>query len=246
MRVFITIEARMASKRLPGKVMLPIAGKPMLSQLICRVKNVSNVDGILVLTSKMPENKVIIDLAEKNGVGIFAGSENDLVDRIVSGTKNENPHSIVQLTADNPLVDPKLIEQLINFHKETGADYTSNNKTQNVIIGQNLRCFSRHALLKADKFCTDDLMRAHGGYVIQQYPNLFSHLELSLEKELLRDDIRLTVDEPEDYFVVSKVFEALGNRNMDFSAQKIVEFLDKNPSVRSINSKIIQKSPGTG
>ena len=102
MRVFITIEARMASKRLPGKVMLPIAGKPMLSQLICRVKNVSNVDGILVLTSKMPENKVIIDLAEKNGVGIFAGSEDDLVDRIVSGTKNENPHSIVQLTADNP------------------------------------------------------------------------------------------------------------------------------------------------
>ena len=124
-------------------------------------------------------------------------------------------------------MDPKLIEQLINFHKETGADYTSNNKTQNVIIGQNLRCFSRHALLKADKFCTDDLMRAHGGYVIQQYPNLFSHLELSLEKELLRDDIRLTVDEPEDYFVVSKVFEALGNRNMDFSAQKIVEFLIK-------------------
>ena len=135
----------MASKRLPGKVMLPIAGKPMLEQLVRRVRNVSNVDGIIILTSERPENRVIVDLGQKIGIDVFAGSENDLVDRIISGTESTSPKSIVQLTGDNPLVDPLLIEDLVAFHKETGADYTSNNKTQSVIIGQNLRCFNeRH------------------------------------------------------------------------------------------------------
>ena len=107
MSVFITIEARMASKRLPGKVMLPIAGKPMLEQLVRRVRNVSNVDGIIILTSERPENRVIVDLGQKIGIDVFAGSENDLVDRIISGTESTSPKSIVQLTGDNPLVDPR-------------------------------------------------------------------------------------------------------------------------------------------
>ena len=246
MSVFITIEARMASKRLPGKVMLPIAGKPMLEQLVRRLRNVSNVDGIIILTSERPENRIIVNLAQKIGIDVFAGSEDDLIDRIISGTASINPTSIVQLTGDNPLIDPVLIEELVAFHKATGADYTSNNKTQHVIIGQNLRCFRREALLRVDKLCTDFLMRSHGGYVIQKYPNVFSHLELKVEKALIRDDIRLTVDEPEDYFVVSQIFEALGSENMDFSAQAIVEFLDQSPLIRALNSNVTQKSPGMG
>lgn len=246
MKVVATIEARMASTRLPGKVMLPLAGKPMLERLVERIQACQSVDEIILLTSERPENQIILDLADRINITAFAGSEDDVLDRVLKGTEGSQADVIVQLTGDNPAIDPRLIDQVVAHHILNKSDYTSNYLTQPVLIGQNLRCFNRSALLAADKQCTDLNMRSHGGYFIQTRPDLFSLAEVKVSRDLFRDDIRLTVDEASDYDVMNALFTALASDEKIFSAEEIIAFLDANPSIRAKNAIVQQKTPGEG
>lgn len=246
MKVVATIEARMASTRLPGKVMFPLGGKPMLEQLILRVQKCEELDKVCLLTSTRPENRILLELARQLNIPAFAGSEDDVLDRLLKGTERENADVIVQLTGDNPAIDPELIDEVVCHHLENGCDYTSNYLTQNVIIGQNLRCFNRAALVKSDTLCDDKKMRAHGGYYIQQRPDIFKISEVMVAPKFIRDDIRLTVDEPEDYAVMNSLFETLGRNGEIFCLNQIIDFFDSNPKIKMSNSVIKQKSPGEG
>jgi len=246
MKVVATIEARMASTRLPGKVMLPLAGKPMLERLVERIQTCQSVDEIILLTSNKPENQVILNLAERINIKAFAGSEDDVLDRVLKGTEASQADLIVQLTGDNPAIDPRLIDQVVDHHLLNKSDYTSNYLTQPVLIGQNLRCFNRSALLAADEQCTDVNMRSHGGYFIQTRPDLFNLAEVKVSRGLFRDDIRLTVDEASDYEVMNALFNALTFESKAFSVEEIIAFLDANPSIKAKNAIVKQKAPGEG
>lgn len=246
LKVVATIEARMNSSRLPGKVMLPLAGRPMLEQLVRRVNMCATVDKIIIVSSDRPENKVIQDMASRIGVDFFAGSEDDVLDRVLSATEAEAPDVIVQLTGDNPAIPPSVIDEVVGFMKSESYDYVSNYLSHEVILGFNIRCFKRDALKEADRLCQDLKMRSHGGYYIQTRPDLFKLGEVVVDKSITRQDIRLTVDEAEDYEVMQQLFEAFSPHIATFNVKDILLFFDKNPDVARINARIMQKAPGDG
>lgn len=246
MKVMATIEARMGASRLPGKVLLCLAGKPMLARKIERVKRCTSVDDIMVLTTIDPMNEIIADFCHREKCRVFRGSENDILNRIIQGTADDSPDIIVQLTGDNPLIDPALIDEAVWFLIDNDLDLVSNSLTQSVIIGMNVRCFRRDALLKADKLCDDPLIRVHGGYYIQMNPDKFKIAEVPVKPRYLRDDIRLTVDEPADFELVRIVYERLLEQNPDFTIDDIVDLFDNEPELKVVNQNIRQKRVGEG
>ncbi len=246
MKILATIEARMGATRLPGKVMLPLGGLPLLQRKIERVARAKTVQGVKVLSTREPMNKIIEDLCLRIGVPIYRGSEEDVTERIVEGTTEENPDIIVQLTGDNPLIDPVLIDDCVNYLIENDLDLVSNSLGQNILIGLNVRCFKRSALLKSDELCDDPKIRVHGGYYIQINPNTFKIGGNPVDPCLLRDDIRLTVDEPNDYELVRRVFETLNETKPAFGSSDILALIDENPEWKDINSSVKQKRPGDG
>ncbi len=246
MKVLATIEARMGSTRLPGKVMLPFGGLSMLERKIERVLQSELVDAVKVLSTDDPMNQVIEDLCRRIGCPIFRGSEDDITDRIIKGTAEENPDIIVQLTGDNPLIDSYFIDETVECLTDGQLDLASNSLTQNTIIGMNVRCFTREALLRAGKACDDPMVRIHGGYYIQINPDNFKVGECAVDKKYYADDVRLTVDEPADYELCRRVFEVLYPIKHNFSVDDILDLFKKYPEWKAINKNVRQKKPGDG
>lgn len=246
MKVMATIEARMGASRLPGKVMLCLAGKPMLEHKIKRVQLSNTIESLKVLTTIDPMNQIIEDFCNRSGYQVFRGSEIDILDRILQGTANEEPDIIVQLTGDNPLIDADLIDDAVNYLIENELDLVSNSLTQSILIGMNVRCFKRKALIQADKICDDPMLRVHGGYFIQMNPDRFKVGENPVDMRYLIDDIRLTVDEPADFELVRIVFEKLLPVMPNFGIDDVIALFDKYPELKKINQNILQKTLGEG
>src|SRR5579859_1898597 len=114
MRIVATIEARMRSTRLPGKVLRPAAGKPLLELLIERLRRVSRIDQIVVATTDNPADDMIARLAQRLGVGCFRGSEEDVLDRVLRAAQSVAADLIVEITADCPLIDPEVVGHVVD------------------------------------------------------------------------------------------------------------------------------------
>lgn len=247
MRVLATIEARMGATRLPGKVMLPLGGEPMLARKIERVQRCQTVDAVKVLTTTAPQNQIVEDLCHRIGCPVFRGSEDDVLDRVLRGTEAENPEIIVQLTGDNILIDPGLIDETVAYLLDhDDLELASNSLAQKIVVGWNVRCYRRSALVKANTLCTDPAIRVHGGYYIQINPDKFKIAEVPVDPRFIATDIRLTVDEPNDYELTRRIFETLHVIKPDFTADDVLELLRRYPEWKLINSAVVQKKPGQG
>lgn len=113
-KVVAIIQARMGATRLPGKILMDIAGKPMLCHVIERMKQSKNVDSIVVATTTKEEDKAVLELAKECGIKIFAGSEDDVLDRFYQATKKFGADVIVRITVDCPIIDPQIVDVAIN------------------------------------------------------------------------------------------------------------------------------------
>ena len=124
MKIIGTIEARMGSSRLTGKVMLPLGGKPVLERLIERVSMSRYIDKIVVATTEKDKDQPIVDLCEKLNVNCFRGSEEDVLDRVLKAAKSVHGDIICELMGDSPFLDPILIDNTITAHLSGNYDYT--------------------------------------------------------------------------------------------------------------------------
>ncbi|MDB4593252.1 NTP transferase domain-containing protein, partial [Paracoccaceae bacterium] len=113
MKLVATIEARMNSSRLPGKVLFPVLGRPLLSFLIERLKSVQSIDEIVIATTVNKIDEPIVELAKSLNVSFFRGSENDVMSRVIGAAESHEADSIVEITGDCPILDPDLVEQTI-------------------------------------------------------------------------------------------------------------------------------------
>ncbi len=246
MKVIATIEARMGSTRLPGKVMLPLSGQPMILRLVERIRQSKIVDEVVVATTVNPTDRIIVETCERNGIKVLAGSEMDITQRLLDAASTENANYIVQLTGDNPLIDSTLIDVAVNTLIDSQYDYVTNYKVNSLTIGFNVRCFSFSALQRAAELSNDPDDRIHGSYFIHRNPELFSIGQAEVSEFLQRDDIRLTVDEPNDFEMVRRVFETLYPLKTHFTAIDIIELVDRFPEWRDINIDVVQKKIGEG
>ncbi|MFQ6007575.1 MAG: cytidylyltransferase domain-containing protein [Candidatus Zixiibacteriota bacterium] len=232
--ILAILQARVSSTRLPGKVLKPILGRPMLWRQLERVLRVRNIDKLVVATSDRPEDRDVGALCEAFDVECFFGSLDDVLDRFYQAAKRYNPVHVVRLTGDCPLSDPEVIERIIEFHLEGEYDYTSNTIEPTFPDGLCAEIMQYSCLQQAWQEARLPSEREHVTPFIIKRPERFKLGNFKGEEDL--SALRWTVDEPEDFVLVTRIYEALYPQNPQFTMRDILDFLDKNPELIAINS----------
>lgn len=245
MRVVATIEARMSASRLPGKVLLPLAGAPMLERLIERLRRSRKVDELVVATTTDAPDAAIVDVCQRIGCRVYRGPVEDITERLLGAAAGAD--IVVQVTGDCPLVDPAHVDETVRFLSESNADYASNSLHANTFpLGLDVRCFTAEALRRSAELSSDPTDRVHGSYFIYRNPDLFRLVGWKAPADLHWPELRLTVDEPADYELVRRVFETLYPANPGFSATDVLGLLRQHPEWVLLNSAVRQKHPDEG
>ena len=239
--VIAIVQARMGSTRLPGKVLLDLAGKPMLVRDVERILRADNVDDVVVATTTKTEDDKIISLCRDYGWSCFRGSENDVLDRYYQAAREFHAKTIVRITSDCPLIEPTVVDQLIEkfFELEPNIDYVSNIfPLRTYPRGLDSEVMSFSTLERCWKEEKNPAYREHVTPYIHHHPDRFGISELNNEQDL--SSLRWTVDTPEDFEFVSQIYHYLGER--EFSWTHILALLQKHPELLEINKEIIQKA----
>lgn len=241
-RVVATIEARMTSSRLPGKVMMPALGRPMLAHLTNRLKAVPSIDEIVLATTVNPADDVLVDFANKDGIKVFRGSEEDVLSRVIGAGESAGAQVLVEITGDCPVIDPDLVEQTIQMYFHHEVDYASNSIASSYPDGMETQVISMVALKDAASRTNDPLDREHVSLYLWQRPKQYRIVHLVAPPSLHWPGLGLTLDEPGDYLLLSKIIEALAPENPLFSCLDIIRLLKNNPSWLDMNSNVVRKT----
>jgi len=244
-RVCATIEARMAATRLPGKVMLPIQGLPILEHIVRRLRLSCYLDQVIVATTNQPEDDLVADLAIDAGYSVFRGSVDNIAERIYQASKGFD--IIVQATGDNPLIDFNMVDSMLVVLEKQAADAICNNDPEFFPRGMDVKIFKRSALEKVLMLTKDPIDLVHGSYFIFRHPELFSIIKYNGEDEFFNfPQLRLTVDEPADYKLVKHIYDALYPNCHQFGLTEIIRYIRENPDLLTWNSTVRQKCPTEG
>ena len=231
--ILAIIQARTGSTRLPGKVLIKIEGKTVINHVIDRVSKSNNVDKVIVATTLSEGDLELVKEVSSLGHLVFCGSENDVLDRFYQVAKVYKPSHIVRITADCPVIDPKVIDLVISQHLESNADYTSNTLEAPYPDGQDVEIFSFEALTKAWKEAKLASEREHVTPFIKLDESAFS-----INKVLSNDDLsnmRWTLDEKEDLELITIIFKELYSEDKLFSMEDILGLYEQNENLKNIN-----------
>lgn len=235
------IQARMRSTRLPGKVMMPIIGRPMLELMIERLRRVPELDGIIVATTTDPSCQPIEDLALRLGVACFRGSEDDVLDRVLKAAYAFHVGVIVETTGDCPLIDPEIVSRAIESFRSHQVDYCSNILRRTYPRGMDVQVFPVSVLKEVAGLTQEPTDHEHVSLYIYEHPERFRlrNVESGLPEKYW--GLRLTVDTPEDFALVQTIYEELYPRNPAFKLSDILGLLDRRPEILEMNLAIQQK-----
>ena len=239
MRTLIIVQARMTSTRLPGKVLLPLAGEPMLTRLLERLRRVQRAHGIVIATTTNTTDDAIAALCAQLDVACHRGSELDVLSRYADAARLHLADVVVRITSDCPLIDPALIDQVIAVYQEGGSDCVSNMLPPTWPYGMAVEVFSATALQQAHAEATQPAEREHVTPFLYAHPERYRLRNVTSPVDLSQH--RWTVDTPEDYELVRRLFEALYPARPNFTQNDILAVLDAHPDWIAINQHIRQK-----
>lgn len=222
------LQARMSSTRLPGKVLMPLAGAPMLARQIERVRRAKSIGTLVVATSDNPSDDPLVLLCRSLQVACFRGPLHDVLGRYRGAARRFGPsENVVRLTGDCPLADPDLIDAVIAYHLAEGADYTSNTQVQTFPKGLDVEVFKAALLERAYKETRDPYDREHVTPFFYRHPKWFKLANLECDPPL--GDLRWTVDTPEDYAFAARVYDALYPVNPAFTSEDVARLTADDP-----------------
>ena len=245
MKVVAIVQARMGSTRLPGKVMMPIHGEPMIGLLLARLSRSQEIDRIIVATSIDERNKTLADHVSRLGYSCEQGSEHDVLDRYFQAARKHGADVVVRITGDCPLVDPALVDEVIRGFKRAKVDYFSNVDPPTYPDGLDIEVFTFAALEKAASQAKSPHEREHVTPYLRENPIL---RRTSLRNEQDLSDLRWTVDEPADLDVVAGIFGHF-SPDIHFSWQSVLALQRTHPDIFQANRKIARNEGltlGTG
>ncbi len=231
----------MGSSRLPGKVLLQVKNKSMLEILVERLRSVRIIDDIIVATTKNAKDDAIVQVCKKINVNFFRGSEDDVQGRVIGAAQFAKADLIVEITADCPIIDPNIIEQIINIYKFNSVDYVGNGKIRSYPDGMDTQVFSLNTLEKSYNMTDDKLDREHVTLHIRNNPEIFSQINVIAPPDIYFPELGLTLDEKEDYYLLKNIIENLYDKNKNFSCLDVINYLNSNKSLYSINNKVKRK-----
>lgn len=242
-RVVAIIQARMGSSRLPGKVLLDIAGRPMVLRVVDRARKASLVDDVIVATTTDPSDDIVADRCRKEGVAVFRGHPTDVLDRFYRAAETTRAEVIVRLTGDCPMLDPDVVDQTLRafFDADPPVDLALNRFPwdRTFPIGLDTEVFSRAALERAWREAEAPHQREHVVPYLYEVPDRFRVLHVRADED--HGAQRWTVDAPEDLAFVRAVYAAFDGRD-DFGWREVIELLERRPELASINAHVPHKT----
>jgi len=231
------IQARMASSRLPGKVMKEICGKPMLAWVADRARQAKAIDSILVATTLDPSDDVIASFCALSGIPIFRGDPLDVLDRYYQAALRNNADPVIRLTADCPLIDPSLIDSMVGMFSEMNVDFIANRLPppfqRTYPIGLDIEICSFQALASAWQLAKEPFEREHVMPYIYTHKDQFNIHVVNAERDY--GNLRWTVDTPQDLEFIKKVIEHMHCR-LDFSWHDVLKLVQDHPELSKINA----------
>ncbi len=232
--ILCILQARMSSRRCPGKVLAPVLGEPMMLHQIRRIRRAQEIDELVVATSDQSSDDVIVELCERSSTKSFRGSLDDVLDRFYQAALLYKPDHIVRLTADCPLIDPTIIDATVSQHFSGEFDYTSNIETRSFPDGLDVEICRLSALRRAWREAKTDIDREHVTPYLRSGEFHTGHLtgcpDLSHH--------RWTVDYPDDLAFIRNIYGALYPQNPDFTMSDILQYVIENNCVRTQNRTI--------
>lgn len=241
MKVVATIEARMTSTRLPGKVLLPALGRPMLHHLVKRLRAVPSIDDVVLATTTNATDDPLADFAEAEGLAAFRGSEDDVMARVIGAAEHGGADVVVEITGDCPIIDPDLVDQTIRMFLHHDADYVSNALVRSYPDGMDTQVFRLETLKKSAQMTSDPLDREHVSRHMCRHPELFSRVHLVAPPSLHWPKLGLTLDEVADYQLLKRIIETLGPADPLFGCHDAIQLLKANPEWVEINRAVVRK-----
>jgi spore coat polysaccharide biosynthesis protein SpsF len=237
MKVVAIIQARMGSTRLPGKVVMPLAGQPMLACQIQRTKRAS-LDDIVIATTTRAGDDAIVDLARKQDVQWFRGSEADVLGRFVGAGRQAGADVVVRLTADCPLMDGDVVDRVVKELLEFPADcdYSANIMERTYPRGLDVEAFHFDTLLRIERLAKSAAAREHVTLVPRSERHELFVIR-SVKDFVNNADLRWTVDTPEDLDAMQKIFERLGLASEVRTYRQILAFVRAHPELCRIDTE---------
>jgi spore coat polysaccharide biosynthesis protein SpsF len=247
-KVCAIIQARMTSTRLPGKVLMNIEGKPMLWHVIERIKHSKKTNDIILTIPNTKENDILEKFAKENKIKYFRGSEQDVLSRYYETAKKFKCDVVVRITSDCPLIDPKIIDLVIEKHLNSGADFTTNflEGEKGITIkrsfprGLEVEVFNFLTLKEAHQQAKKQYQREHIDPYIFEHPKNFHLASIKNMPDL--SYMRWTVDEQKDLDFVREVYKKLYAKKKMFYIEDVVKLLKKYPELMEINKDVKQKA----
>jgi len=239
MKIDATIQARLGSSRLPGKVLKEIAGKPLLEIQIERLRRSRYIDRIIIATTDGPENDRIAALAVRLECECFRGSEDDVLSRVAGALAAFEVEGHAEFQGDNPLPDPEIVDLIIGFflaHPE--FDYVTNALKTTYPPGQEVSVYRAATLFDAEKQSANSPLREHVGLHIYQHPERYRLHNIEAPEHFRRPDFHLEVDTEEDFLLIERIYTQFMPHSPDFSLGDMIAFLDANPGLAAQNAEV--------
>ena len=235
MEIGCIIQARMGSTRLPGKVLEELeAGKSCLEYVIQQLEDVFDIKNMVIATTFLEEDDVIEKFCVERGINVFRGEPKNVLDRYYNCAKEFSIQNIVRITSDCPLIDPKIVLELIKKMKTGEFDYVSNALNRTFPIGLDAEIFTFHALEQSWKVAQLQSEKEHVTPFIKKNPKSFKQYNLESDKN--KSNIRITLDVPEDLMLIRNIVSKISNRPILY--KDLMELFEREPEILAINKNI--------
>lgn len=230
-KIGVIVACRMKSKRLPQKAIIPILGVSSVERCLVQCLEIKGIDKIILATSNLDEDSVLEDNTCDSRVIFFQGDPDNVIKRYVDACKKFEIDIVVRITADCPLIIPEIIEQLVDEHFKSGADFTYANS---FAVGTSGEIINFNALKKISEIFEKAEYSEYMSWYFKNNPENFKINAVDLPKEFIRD-YRMTLDYPEDLLMFEQLYQLLGGEKKAHMGKEIFEALDSNPSISKIN-----------
>lgn len=231
------IQARISSTRLPSKALLELCGKPMIVHVIERAMAITGIDSVILATGSRSENRPLLKIAEECGIESYAGSEDDVLERYYMAASEVDCDYVIRITGDNPLTDHESASSALIFAGENDADHCT---ITGIPTGTGIEIIRKSALNRAYSEGREPHQREHVTPFIKEHPELFKSVRFLSTLENPFPDLRLTVDEPEDFKLIEIIYNGL-YKGIPVKLEEVISFIKQNPELRFINNSIVQR-----
>jgi spore coat polysaccharide biosynthesis protein SpsF len=242
--VVASIEARMTSSRLPGKVLADVCGTPALTRLVHRLRRCTLLDDIVLATTTNAADDALAAWADREGVAIFRGSEDDVLGRVVGAQRSRNGELVVEITGDCILTDPEIVDMGITVFLENDCDVVSTCRKRGFPMGICVQVFRLEHLAEVAATIDDPAVREHVSLYFYEHPERYRLIHLFPPARWYAPACRTQLDYPEDLAFINAVYARLGPQYGDaFGIEELTALLRREPELLAINRDCHEKLP---